>query len=189
MRSPSSITSTTLTSAQLAGIERLAAGRRVKRRAIQIDAPPVRTRVHHASPEFGEVAVLIVEPLRHCTASLHREWDEVALNIIHQEQRHRIVAACYAGRNGDVDLIEPDEARRQPDKQRAWRKAPGGTASPRRSRPAWCRAHSPACWKATRCRTERVAKLARDRERRSRWCLQPSPDGWECRSRRPRAWS
>src|SRR5665213_363271 len=62
---------------QLASIERLAAGGGIKRRAIEIDALPVRTHgfrthVNHASPEFGEVAVLVVEPVSHCTASLQR---------------------------------------------------------------------------------------------------------------------
>ena len=54
---------------QLAGIERLAAGRGIKCCAIEIDAFMIRTRVHYASPEFGEVAVLIIEAVRHCTAS------------------------------------------------------------------------------------------------------------------------
>ncbi len=55
-------------SSQLAGIERLAAGGGIKRRAIEINAFLVRTRVDYASPEFGEIAVVIIEPLRHCTA-------------------------------------------------------------------------------------------------------------------------
>ncbi len=50
---------------QLPDIEWLAAGRGIKCGAIQIDALLVRTRVHHASPEFGEVAVLVIEALRH----------------------------------------------------------------------------------------------------------------------------
>ena len=73
----------------------------------------VRTHVHHASPEFGEVAVLIIEPLRHCTAITARELDGSARDIVHQDQRHGIVAARDAGRNGDVHLIEADEIRRQ----------------------------------------------------------------------------
>ncbi len=57
-------------SAQLAGIERLATRRGIKRRAIQIDALPVRTRVYHASPEFGEITIVIIEPLCHWALSL-----------------------------------------------------------------------------------------------------------------------
>ena len=56
-------------STELSGIERLAAGSRIKRSPIQIDALPVRTHVNHASPEFSEVAVLIIKAVRHCTAS------------------------------------------------------------------------------------------------------------------------
>src|SRR5581483_2456549 len=53
---------------QLAGIEGLTARRRIKRRAVEINAFAVRARVHHASPEFGEVAVAVVQPLRHLIA-------------------------------------------------------------------------------------------------------------------------
>src|SRR5579863_814439 len=61
-------------STQLPGIERLAAGCGIKRGAIEIDALPVRTRgirthFNHASPEFGEIAVLIIQAVCHCTAS------------------------------------------------------------------------------------------------------------------------
>src|SRR6202035_1401599 len=58
-----------LRSTELSGIERLAAGSRIKRCAIEIDALPVRTHVDHASPEFSEIAVLIIEAVCHCTAS------------------------------------------------------------------------------------------------------------------------
>src|ERR1700678_4355915 len=54
---------------QLAGIERLAAGGGIKCRPIEIDALMIRTRVDHASPEFGEVAVLVIKAVCHCTAS------------------------------------------------------------------------------------------------------------------------
>jgi len=71
-----------LHSAQLAGVERLAAGRGVERSAIQIDALLVRTRgirthVDHASLEFSEIAVLVIEAIRHSTAS----WIEVLATL------------------------------------------------------------------------------------------------------------
>src|SRR5579862_9279988 len=54
--------------AQLAGIERLAARGRIKSRPVQIDSLLLRARVHDASPEFRQIAVLVVQPIRHCNA-------------------------------------------------------------------------------------------------------------------------
>ena len=57
-----------LDAAKRAGIERLAARGRIKGRPVKIDSLLLRARVHDASPEFRQIAVLIVQPIRHCNA-------------------------------------------------------------------------------------------------------------------------
>ena len=52
-------------SLQRSPVERLAAGGRIKRRSIQNHAPAIRANVNHVSPKFGQVAVVVVEPLGH----------------------------------------------------------------------------------------------------------------------------
>lgn len=50
---------------KLAEIERLSARSRIERCAIEINFVMVRARVHNTSPEFRQVAVVIVKALRH----------------------------------------------------------------------------------------------------------------------------
>jgi hypothetical protein len=51
--------------AELAGIERLAARGWIEGRPIQVDTETIRTRVHYASPEFRQIAVVIIKAVRH----------------------------------------------------------------------------------------------------------------------------
>src|SRR5271167_3616652 len=52
---------------QVPRVERLPAGSRIKGCAVQIDSLAVRARLHDASPELGQVTIVIVKALRHCS--------------------------------------------------------------------------------------------------------------------------
>ncbi len=51
--------------AKCADVERLTAGGWIKRSAVQIDAPKIRARVNDTSPEFGQIAVVVIQAIGH----------------------------------------------------------------------------------------------------------------------------